>query len=85
MNRPWLNHYGPVPHHLTYPAGSMSDAVTAHVHGKPEQEALSFMGRRITYRALGAHIARTARAFKGLGIRKGDRVTLCKPKIPQTV
>lgn len=85
MNRPWLNHYGPVPHHLTYPAGSMSDAVTAHVHGKPEQEALSFMGRRITYRALGAHIARTARAFKGLGIRKGDRVTLCMPNIPQTV
>lgn len=85
MNRPWLNHYGPVPHHLTYPAGSMSDAVTAHVHSKPEQEALSFMGRRITYRALGAHIARTARAFKGLGIRKGDRVTLCMPNIPQTV
>ena len=85
MNRPWLNHYGPVPHHLTYPAGSMSDAVTAHVHSKPEQEALSFMGRQITYRALGAHIARTARAFKGLGIRKGDRVTLCMPNIPQTV
>ena len=27
MNRPWLEHYGKVPHHLEYPAGSMSEAV----------------------------------------------------------
>ncbi|MBQ7034955.1 MAG: AMP-binding protein [Clostridia bacterium] len=85
MERPWLKHYGSVPHHLSYPAGSMSDAVLQTARRIPDGEALSFMGRSISYAALEQEILSTARAFWGLGIRKGDRVTLCMPNIPQTV
>lgn len=85
MERPWLNHYGAVPHHLDYPAGSMSDAVLVHAQNAPAREALSFMGRSISYQTLGEQVALVARAFKGIGIKKGDRVTLCMPNIPQTV
>ncbi len=85
MNRPWLAHYGKVPHHLEYPTGSMSDAVFAVAARLPDAEALSFMGRRISYRAVAEQIKRTAAAFHGLGIKKGERVTLCMPNVPQTV
>ncbi len=85
MERPWLKHYGSVPHHLSYPAGSMSAAVLQTARRMHAQEALSFMGRSISYAALEQGILSAARAFWGLGIRKGDRVTLCMPNIPQTV
>ncbi len=85
MNRPWLAHYGNVPHHLEYPAGSMSDAVFSAANGAPEAEALSFMGRRISCRKMLDQIRKTASAFHALGVRKGERVTLCMPNVPQTV
>ena len=85
MKRPWLDHYGAVPHHLTYPAGSMSDQILENAKKYPEREALSFMGKKISYGALEQNIRAVARAFWGLGIRKGHRVTLCLPNAPQTV
>lgn len=85
MNRPWLEHYGSVPHHLEYPEGSMSDLVMKAAAQYPDQPALSFMGKTVSYEALAAAIRRTARAFYALGVRKGDRVTLCLPNLPQTV
>ena len=85
MKRPWLEHYGNVPHTLTYPQGSMSDAVLAAAQKTPDWQALSFMGRAVSYRGLAEEIRRTAAAFWALGIRRGDRVTLCLPNVPQTV
>ena len=85
MQRPWLDHYRAVPRHLDYPQGSMSDAVLKNAVETPEQEALSFMGVKISYGLLGEKIRETARAFWGLGVRRGARVTLCMPNVPQTV
>lgn len=85
MNRPWLEHYGKVPHHLEYPAGSMSEAVLHTAKRMPQAAALSFMGKGISYETLAKKIEKTARAFAALGIKKGDRVMLCLPNIPQTV
>jgi len=85
MERPWLKHYGAVPHHLEYPAGSMSDRVLEQARQDPDAHALSFMGRAVSYGELARKIRQTAGAFYSLGVRKGDRVTLCMPNIPQTV
>ena len=85
MNRPWLAHYGTVPHHLEYPTGSMSDAVFETAARLPQYTALSFMGRSVSYLEMAEKIHQTACAFHGIGIQKGDRVTLCMPNVPQTV
>ncbi len=85
MMRPWLSHYGIVPHRLDYPQGSMSDAVFSCAQKNPERDALSFMRRSISYGTLAERIRKTAGAFWKMGVRKGDRVTLCLPNIPQTV
>ncbi|MCR6495215.1 acetate--CoA ligase [Thermomonas sp. S9] len=40
---------------------------------------------RITYRALHARVCRLANALRNLGVRKGDRVTIYLPMIPEAV
>ena len=42
-------------------------------------------GRSITYRELHEQVCRFANALKGLGVGKGDRVTIYMPMIPETV
>ena len=85
MHRPWLEHYGNVPHHLEYPQATMSGQILQTAARLPEADALSFMGRKISYAAMAQQIERAACAFWALGIRKGMRVMLCLPNVPQTV
>ncbi len=63
----------------------MSDQVALWAKKDPNVPALAFMGRKISYGELWQMIRHTAGAFAGLGIRPGDRVTLCMPNLPQTV
>jgi long-chain acyl-CoA synthetase len=85
MDRPWLAHYADVPHHLEYPQGSISDAFFATAARLPHYEALSFMGRRISYAQFAKKVEQACRAFAALGIRKGERIMLCLPNVPQAV
>ena len=84
-NAPWLRSYGDVPFHLEYPKGSMSDVVAATAKRMPRQAALLCMGTSIDYRTLQKKIVAAARAFSAMGIKAGDRVTICMPNLPQTV
>ena len=85
MERPWLKHYGAVAHHLNYPDCSISGQVLKTAARLPKSDALSFMGKRISYAKMAEKIEQAACAFWALGIRKGDRVLLCLPNLPQTV
>ena len=51
----------------------------------PNRPAIAFMGRRWSYAALGAWVARAARGLQDLGVRRGDRVGLCLPNTPYSV
>ncbi len=82
---PWLKNYGEVPHNLNYPDCSMCEAVFSTADRLPDSVALAFMGRKITYKQLKDSIELTARSFAGIGIKKGGRVTVCLPNIPQAV
>ena len=83
MERPWLNHYGKVPHHLEYPAGSMSDCVLQNVARFPQGEAISFMRQRISYAQMGREIERVARAFAAQGIKRGNGCFFAFPISPR--
>ena len=82
---PWLEGYGEVSFHLDYPEYSMSEAVINSAKESPDFPALAFMGRQISYTKLVKNIELCAKAFKAMGIKEGERVTLCMPNIPQTV
>lgn len=82
---PWLKNYGEVKFHLDYPDTTMSGAVLETAKNNPDFPALAFMGREINYTTLAERIEECAKAFKALGIKEDDRVTLCMPNVPQTV
>jgi acetyl-CoA synthetase len=60
-----------------------------HLPERGEQVAIIWEGdrpgesRRITYRELHADVCRFANVLRGLGVRKGDRVTIYLPMIPE--
>ena len=88
MNRvktPWLNNYGNIPHTLSYHNGTMLEAVRDIASRYPDHVALLFMGKKTTYKDLVTQIEVCAKALKMIGIREGDKVTLCLPNCPQAV
>lgn len=70
---------------LDYPELTMYQMVEQTVKRFPNDAAVEFYGKHITYRELMMRIERCARAFTAIGIGKGDAVTLCLPNIPQTL
>ena len=82
---PWLKFYGSVPHHLTYPQKTIYQMVKAAADQYPDYTAYEFMNKKTTYRRFLANIEDVARAFVAMGIRKGDRVTICMPNCPQAL
>jgi long-chain acyl-CoA synthetase len=85
-DHPWVKFYEPgIPETLTYPSLTL-DAVLAETARKfPDHPALRFFGKKITYAELDALASRFAHGLLGLGVKKGDRVALMLPNIPQMV
>ncbi|MBO4557926.1 MAG: acyl--CoA ligase [Bacteroidales bacterium] len=82
---PWLNSYGEVPAHLDYLEKTMSETVLDTASREGGFPAMTFMGRRISYKSLAENLDKTARAFYALGIRAGQRVLVCLPNVPQAI
>ena len=85
VKAPWLKNYGDVPAHLQYFEGTMYRAVAKIAEQYPQYIAYDFMGKKTTYRAFLKNVEQCARALKAIGIRTGDRVTICMPNCPQAV
>ena len=85
LNAPWLKYYGDVPHTLDYPDCSMSAMIERSAEQYGDYKALYFMGRETTFRQLQEEIDRCARALCALGIKRGERVTICMPNCPQGI
>ena len=82
---PWLKNYGDVPFHLQYQECSMWEAIEKIVEKYPNYTAYIFMGKKTTYKEFAQNVEICARALKAIGIRVGDRITICMPNCPQTV
>ncbi|MBS0562267.1 MAG: acetate--CoA ligase [Proteobacteria bacterium] len=60
-----------------------------HLAARGDQVAIIWEGddptmtRKITYRALHEEVCRLANAMRGLGVKKGDRVTIYLPMVPE--
>ena len=70
---------------LEYPNGAMYEEVYKAAKKKPGVSAYEFQGRKTKYRDFVRKIERTAASFSAIGIKTGDRVTICMPNTPQAV
>ena len=82
---PWLNYYGDVPQHLSYPQKTIYQMVQSAAEKFPKLYAYEFMGKKTTYAQFMQKIDACAQAFLAMGIGKGDRVTICMPNCPQAL
>ncbi len=82
---PWLKFYGDTPRTLEYPQKTMYQMVASAARRFPNNIAYEFMGKKTTYAEFLRRIDVTAKALLEIGIRKGDRVTICMPNSPQGV
>ena len=85
VKAPWLDNYGDVPKTLDYFDGTMYEAAVLIAEKYPQYIAYDFMGKKTTYKMFIKNVERCARALKAIGIRAGDRITICMPNCPQTV
>ncbi|MGN0524365.1 MAG: class I adenylate-forming enzyme family protein [Eubacterium sp.] len=86
-NAPWMKYYEGMPETLDYPEGSMYEAIKDYAtsHNKLNSNAYEFQGKATTYSQFLNKIDKVARAYKAIGINKGDTVTVCMPNTPQGV
>ena len=82
---PWLSYYGNTPASLDYPHLTMYQMLRKTAETYPDSDAYVFMGKKTTYAAFMQRIEAAARGLVKLGIRKGDRVTICMANTPQAL
>ena len=82
---PWLKYYGNTPATIDYPRKTMYQMIALTAKKYPNNIAYSFMGKETTFSAFLSRIDATAKGLYHMGIRKGDRVTICMANTPQAV
>lgn len=85
VKTPWLNNYGNVNFHLSYYEGSMWEMVRDASHRYPDLIAYQFMGTKVKYRDFEKQVYICAKGLKAIGIKPGQRITICMPNCPQAV
>jgi long-chain acyl-CoA synthetase len=83
-NKPWLGAYpSNVPKNLDYPAVPLQGILSQAAQKHPEKTAIAFGGKETSYAQLDASSNKFAHALANLGVRRGDRVAVFLPNIPQ--
>ena len=82
---PWIAFYGDTPATINYPRKTMYQMVSAAAKQYPNNIAYIFQGKETTYPAFMKRIEAAAKGLYNMGIRKGDRVTICMANTPQAL
>ncbi len=85
-NKPWFSSWPKdVPRNLAYPKVPLHAVLEKTAKEHPEKVAIAYSEREITYAELDSLSNKFAGALAALGVKKGDRVAVFLPNIPQFV
>ena len=82
---PWTAYYGNTPATLDYPHKTMYQLLFDAAMKYPNNTAYVFMGKKTSYAAFMKRIEAAAKGLYHMGIRKGDKVTICMANTPQAL
>ena len=83
-NRPWLAHYDKgVPQTIEYPKVPLFHFLEEAARKYPDRACTIFKGAVISYREMNEQTDHMAAALVEMGVKKGDRVGIFIPNIPQ--
>ena len=84
--RPWLAHYDKgVPQTIEYPKAPLFHFLEEAARKYPDRACTIFNGAVISYKEMEAQTNHMAAALVELGVKKGDRVGIFMPNLPQFV
>jgi long-chain acyl-CoA synthetase len=84
--KPWCKFWPEgVPKSLDYPVVPLSDLLKQTAEKYPEKTAIMYFDKPMSYRELNVAVDKFATALDGLGVKKGDKVALYLPNVPQFV
>jgi long-chain acyl-CoA synthetase len=84
LARPWIDHYEQgVPTQLKVPDHSLTWLLDQTVSRYPGHTAFIYYGTKLSYAQFSSLANRFATGLQRLGIKKGDRVAIALPNIPQ--
>jgi long-chain acyl-CoA synthetase len=82
----WLDHYPEtVAKEVEIPSKTLPQILSENAKSYPQNIALSFYGRKLTYQELSGSVHAAASALQCNGVQKGDRVAIMLPNCPQFV
>lgn len=85
VKTPWFDSDTTLPKTLEYFDGTMFEKIEDIAKKYPNNIALTFMGKNITYRKLVEEIKLCAKSLRVLGVREDDKITLAMPNCPQAI
>ena len=85
IKTPWLTSYKDLPFYLDYPDISMFEMMERAAKSTPNLYAYDFLGVKCTFKNFVKRVRQCAKALTSIGIRQGDRVTVCLPNCPQAL
>ncbi len=85
-NKPWFSSWPKnLPKKLEYPEGPLHQILEKTAKEHPEKTAIAYSERNITYARLDSLSNRFASALAAFSVKKGDRVAVFLPNVPQFV
>lgn len=83
--KPWLKYYAQKYIDQTLPTLSAFDFVCHRNQNHLNDTALDYYGRKFTYADLIVNVKKTAAALRGVGVKKGDIVTVVSIMTPEVI
>ncbi len=81
---PWYKYYGNN-NKINYPDLTIYELIEKTAKTYPSYYAYEYYGKKVTYREFIEKIKKTASALTELGVKDGDRVTICMPNTPVAI
>lgn len=82
---PWAKYYTEEELNYKIPNISIYEQVRRSSIKYPNYLAIKYMNKKITYRQLLKMIDQASLSFKGMGVKKGDIITICLPNVPEAL
>ncbi len=85
IDKPWLKHYSGEAINAPLPECTIYEYLWENNKDHLDDMAIVYFNRKITYRKLFENIEKTANAFRSLGIKCGEIVTIALPNSPENI
>ena len=85
IDKPWLKYYSEEAINAPLPECTIFEYLQKNNQDHPDDVAIIYFSRKITYRELFENIEKTAKAFCSFGVKPGEIVTIALPSIPEAL